>query len=336
MRRRRAATPSFRRRRSPVLRGLVALVQLSIAAVAIGVVLAVALKAGDDTGAPPIASSGAVAGDRASGSGAPVESSFEPSSPAPIELLAEDAFDVEWRKPPRAALVFDVANGDSLYRRRATAELPIASLTKIMTALAVTAATRPDEVVRIPRGLRYEGSAIGLLPLGRRVRLEPLLAGLLIVSGNDAAVALADHVSGGERRFVATMNERARLWNLDCTHFTTPHGLSDGDRSCAVDLAVMTRLALRNPRIARLARRAQASYRFPIKGRKLYLSGHNPLIRAGYRGAIGLKTGYTEAAGRCFVGVARRNGRTFGVVLLDSPDPGKQAAKLLDLAFEFG
>ncbi|HEX2160545.1 MAG TPA: serine hydrolase, partial [Thermoleophilaceae bacterium] len=281
--------------------------------------------------------SGAVAGDRAGGTGAaPVGSSFEPSSPAPIELLGVDAFDVKWRMPPRAALVFDVENGDSLYRRRTTHELPIASLTKIMTALAVTAATEPGEVVRVPKALRYEGSAVGLLPLGRRVRIEPLLAGLMIVSGNDAALALADHVSGSERRFVTAMNEQARLWDLDCTHFATPHGLSDADRSCAVDLAVMTRLAMRVPRIVDLSRRAQAAYRFPIKGRKLYLSGHNPLIRAGYPGAIGLKTGYTDAAGRCFVGVARRHGRTFGVVLLDSPDPGRQAARLLDLAFEFG
>jgi len=281
--------------------------------------------------------SGAVAGGGGTTAGpGPAASSFEPSSPAPIELLPVDAFDVRWRKPPRSALVFDVANGDSLYRRRATAELPIASLTKIMTALAVTAATEPDEVVRIPKGLRYEGSAVGLLPLGRRVRLQPLLAGLLIVSGNDAASALAHHVSGSERRFVDVMNEHARLWNLDCTAFSTPHGLSNGDHSCAVDLAVMTRLAMRERRIVDLARRAQASYRFPIKGRKLYLSGHNPLIRAGYRGAIGLKTGYTEAAGRCFVGVARRGSRTFGVVLLDSPDPGRQAARLLDLAFRFG
>jgi serine-type D-Ala-D-Ala carboxypeptidase (penicillin-binding protein 5/6) len=318
-----------------VRRRLTLVLQLALASVAVFAVLWAVFGRPGDKAPTPIAASGAVAGDSASGTAVPA-SSFEPSSPAPIELLTEDAFDVSWRKPPRAALVFDVENGDSLYRRRATEELPIASLTKIMTALAVTDATRPDDVVRIPKRLRYEGSAVGVLPLGRRVHLEPLLAGLLIVSGNDAAVALADHVSGGERRFVALMNEQARLWNLDCTHFSTPSGLSDRDRSCAVDLAVMTRLAVDNRRIVRLSRRAQASYRFPIKGHKLYLSGHNPLIRAGYPGAIGLKTGYTDAAGRCFVGVARRHGRTFGVVLLDSPDPGKQAAKLLDLAFENG
>ena len=95
----------------------------------------------------------------------------------------------------------------------------------------------------------------------------------------------------------------------------------------------MTRLAMRDRRIARLAKQPSAAFRFPIAGGKLYLSGHNPLIRAGYRGAIGLKTGYTDAAGRCFVGVARRGGRTLGVVLLDSFDPGRQAARLLDRGF---
>jgi serine-type D-Ala-D-Ala carboxypeptidase (penicillin-binding protein 5/6) len=315
-----------------VPRRLTSAVQLLLVAIAIAGVAWIALHAAsdDDDSSVRVAVGGpapAIAGEGGS---------FEPRSPAPVELAPEDAFTVGWGKPPRAALVFDVGSGEVLYRRRPEQQLPIASLTKIMTALAVTAATRPGEAVRIPKGLRYEGSAVGLLPRGRRVRLEPLLGGLMIVSGNDAALALADHVSGSEDRFVALMNENARLWDLDCTTFTSPHGLSDGDRSCAVDLAVMTRMAMREARISGVARLPQASYRFPIKGRKLYLSGHNPLIRAGYRGAIGLKTGYTDAAGRCFVGVARRGGRSFGVVLLNSPDPGEQAAKLLDLAFRAG
>jgi serine-type D-Ala-D-Ala carboxypeptidase (penicillin-binding protein 5/6) len=87
------------------------------------------------------------------------------------------------------------------------------------------------------------------------------------------------------------------------------------------------------PRIRRIVRRRQVDFRFPIKGHRLYLYGHNPLIRLGYPGAIGLKTGYTNAAGRCFVGVARRHGRTLGVVLLHSRDPAKHAPKLLDAAF---
>jgi len=251
-----------------------------------------------------------------------------------IPLSGVDAFHVALRKPPRAGLVFDLDTGDVLWRRRPLDVLPIASLTKIMTALLVVDRTDPDEPVRITQAaLNYSGSGVGLLPKGRRVRLETLLNGLLIVSGNDAAIALAVHVSGDERRFVRLMNERAGQWGLECTHFASSHGLEDGNRSCPRDLAVLTRLAMSEPRIRRIARRRQVAFRFPIKGGKLYLTGHNPLMRLGYRGAVGLKTGYTDEAGRCFVGVARRGGRRVGVVLLNSRDPSKHAPKLMDAAF---
>ena len=260
--------------------------------------------------------------------------SLEPRSPAPIRLTGVDAFALRFKRPPRAALAFDVENGDVLYRRRPLTVLPVASLTKIMTALVVTQETGPDERVKVTRAaLRYQGSGVGVLPKGKRVRLESLLNGLMLVSGNDAAIALAIHVSGTHRKFVRLMNEKARLWGLRCTRFASSHGLEDGNRSCAADLAVLTRLAMRNRRIARIVRRPQVSFRFPIKGGRLFLAGHNPLLRAGYRGAIGLKTGYTNAAGRCFVGVARRRGRTLAVVLLGSPNPLKHAERLLDLGF---
>ena len=260
--------------------------------------------------------------------------SLEPSSPAPVELTGVDAFRVKFKKPPKAALVFDVDSGEVLYRLNPERVLPMASLTKIMTALTVTANAGPDERVRITKAaLRYQGSGIGVLPRGKRVRLETLLTGLLLVSGNDAAIALADHVSGDESHFVALMNERARLWNLRCTRFADAHGLDKRNESCAADLAVLARLAMRDTRITRIVRRPRAVLPFPIKGGKLYLYGHNPLIRNGYRGAIGLKTGFTDEAGRCYVGVARRGGRTLGVVLLHSGDPGKHAPALLDKAF---
>jgi len=260
--------------------------------------------------------------------------SLEPRSPAPIRLTGVDAFAVKLRKAPRAALVFDVDNGEVLYRRDPARSRPMASLTKIMTALVVVRETQPEDRVRITdAALRYQGSGVGVLPKGKEVRLETLLNGLMLVSGNDAAIALAGHVSGDERRFVRLMNEKARLWGLTCTHFASSHGLEDGNRSCPADLAVLTRLAMRNERIARIVRRPQVSFRFPIKGGRLYLGGHNPLLRTRYPGAIGLKTGYTNTAGRCFVGVARRRGRALGVVLLNSPNPAVQAAKLLDLGF---
>jgi serine-type D-Ala-D-Ala carboxypeptidase (penicillin-binding protein 5/6) len=256
-------------------------------------------------------------------------------TPVPhIRLSGVQAFRMRFSKPPRAALVFDVSTGDALGSLRPLKRLPMASLTKIMTALLVTEHAGPNERVRItPDTLRYQGSGVGVLPKGRRVRLEALLNGLLIVSGNDAAIALADHVSGSQRRFVALMNRRAHQLGLHCTHFVSPHGLEPGNRSCARDLAVLTRLAVRNKRIMRVARRRQVELPFPIKSGHLFLPGHNPLYRAHYRGALGLKTGFTDVAGRCFVGVARRHGRTLGVVLLHSPNPQSQAPTLLNAGF---
>jgi serine-type D-Ala-D-Ala carboxypeptidase (penicillin-binding protein 5/6) len=284
--------------------------------------------------------------ESSSASAGPDQPSQEPSEPAPliegepvpsIPLSGVDAFAIELRKPPRAGVVFDLDTGEVLWRRRPMRVVPIASLTKIMTALVVTDRTTPDDAVRItPAALTYEGSAIGLLPKGKRVRLETLLNGLLIVSGNDAAIALAIHVAGSEQRFVALMNRRAREWGLECTRFASAHGLEDGNRSCAHDLAVLTRLAMAEPRIRRIARRRQVAFRFPIKGGKLYLTGHNPLMRLGYPGAVGLKTGYTNAAGRCFVGVVHRAGRRLGLVLLNSRDPAKHAPKLLNAGFAQG
>ena len=322
------------RRRSRLGR-IVAL--LAILAAPVAVAGAALLSFGHDEGR------GAASPPLAVGSPPVAPAPEAPREPAPliegeptpeVPLSGVDAFHVRLRFPPRAGLVFDIDTGEVLWRLRPLLPLPMASLTKIMTALLTVERSHPDDPVRITRAaLRYTGSGIGLLPRGRRVRLETLLNGLLIVSGNDAAIALAVHLAGTERRFVAMMNKRAREWGLDCTHFASSHGLENGNRSCARDLAVMTRLAMSEPRIRRIVRRRQVDFRFPIKGHRLYLYGHNPLMRLGYAGTIGLKTGYTNAAGRCFVGVVRRHGRTLGIVLLNSRDPGKQAPKLLNAAF---
>ena len=329
--------PPRRRRRRPLAR-LLATLALVCAPISVAAAAYLAFAPGEDShGAPAFPPAmGAVTTPALPEPRAP-EPLVEGKPVPAIPLSGVDAFHVRLRKPPRAGLVFDLDTGEVLWRRWPLRVLPMASLTKIMTALIVVNRTQPDDPVRItPAALHYEGSAIGLLPKGRRVRLETLLNGLLIVSGNDAAIALAVHVSGSERRFVALMNRRAREWGLECTHFASSHGLQDGNRSCARDLAVLTRLAMTEPRIRRIARRRQVAFHFPIKGGKLYLAGHNPLIRLGYRGAIGLKTGYTQAAGRCFVGVARRRGRRLGVVLLNSRDPSRQAPKLLDAGFSRG
>jgi D-alanyl-D-alanine carboxypeptidase len=121
---------------------------------------------------------------------------------------------------------------------------------------------------------------------------------------------------------------------LVCTRFSSPSGFVDrGNHSCAADLAALARAILREPRLASIVRRRQAVLPFPIKGGRIYLNNNNPLLRAGYAGTTGIKTGYTDAAGRCLVATVRRGGRQLGVVLLHSPDPGTQARKLLDRGF---
>jgi D-alanyl-D-alanine carboxypeptidase (penicillin-binding protein 5/6) len=317
-----------RRRRRPGAR-LLALLALLVPIGAIGAAAWLGLEDRGGGGSVPAALTPLARQDRSE-----PDAPEAPGHPAGVSLEGVDAFSLRFKKPPRAGLVFDLRSGEVLWRRHPTKQLPIASLTKIMTAIVVVERTRSRERPRVSRSaLRYSGSGVGVLPKGRHVPVEALLHGLLLVSGNDAAIALADHVAGSERRFVRLMNARARSLGLGCTRFVSSHGLERRNRSCAIDTAAMARVAMRERRIARAVRKRQAVLRFPIKGGRLYLYSHNPLLRAGYPGTLGLKTGYTEEAGRCFVGIARRGGRTLGVVLLDSPDPGRQARKLLNEAF---
>jgi D-alanyl-D-alanine carboxypeptidase (penicillin-binding protein 5/6) len=260
------------------------------------------------------------------------------TAPAPLAVQLEGAPDVvrvDFRRPPRSGLLFDVDSGRVLWRHRPERVLPIASLTKMMTALVVVDRLAKGSRVPITKeALAYTGSGVGLLPRGKRVSLNAMLHGLLLPSGNDAAIALAQAAAGTVRRFIALMNERARAMGLACTRFSSVSGIRDeGNHSCAPDLAALARAVLREPRLARIVRRRAAVLPFPIKGGRIYLYNNNPLLRAGYRGANGVKTGYTEAAGRCIVASARRGPRRLAVVLLDSHDPGKQAERLLDRGF---
>jgi len=248
---------------------------------------------------------------------------------------AADPVHVHFKRPPRSGLLFDLDTDEVLWRRHPARERPIASLTKMMTALLVVDRARPDSRVLITKqALAYTGSGVGVLPRGKRIKVETMLYGLLLPSGNDAAIALAQRISGTVPRFVASMNAQARELGLSCTRFSTPSGILDvGNHSCAIDLAVLTRAVLDRPRLARIVRHRRIVLPFPIKGGKLFLFNNNPLLRLGYPGTLGVKTGFTFAAGRCLVAAARRHGRRLGVVLLHSPDPAGQAERLLDRGF---
>jgi D-alanyl-D-alanine carboxypeptidase len=265
----------------------------------------------------------------------PAAASRQRASRFRVDLSGQDPVRLRFVRKPRAGLLFDVRTGRVLWRRNADRRLAIASLTKMMTALLIVEREDSHERVRITRRARHTpGSAIGVLPRGKKVQLEALLNGLLLVSGNDAAVALAQHSAGSVPAFVRLMNERAAELGLDCTRFSSPHGLKDrGNHSCAADLAGLARADLHLRRIRRIARRKRAILKFPIEGGRLFLYNNNPLIRQRYGGVTGLKTGYTRRAGRSIVTTARRGDVELGVVLLRSYDPATQARKLLDRGF---
>ena len=284
----------------------------------------------------------------------PVVAYSPPASPAPVALpygtgAAPVRVAVTFKRAPRAGLLFDLRSGRVLWSRGVRRRAPVASLAKMMTAIVVVDLAQPGELVPITRqALGQDGSKVGLLPPRRSLRLETLLHGLLLPSGNDAAVALAQHVTGSVPEFVRQMNATGRRMGLTCTSFSSPHGLQDaGNFSCARDLAVIARELMARPRLARIVGRQRVALpsllpRTIRRGKRkrtvwrpglLHMSNHNPLLRAGYPGTTGIKTGYTDAAGRCLVGTVRRRGTTLGVVLLGSPDPGAQATRLLDRGF---
>jgi serine-type D-Ala-D-Ala carboxypeptidase (penicillin-binding protein 5/6) len=260
-----------------------------------------------------------------------------PAHPRPTYVVAvrKQRLRVAFANLPRAGLLFNIRTGQVLWQHNPTQSMPIASLTKMMTALVVMQHSKPsDRVLITEQAVHFTGSGVGLLPLGKRVPELALLYGLLLPSGNDAAIALAQHVAHTQDRFIAMMNAQARAMGLRCTHFSTVSGVVDQNNySCATDLAVIAHAVLQQPLLKRIVASPSAILPFPIKHHKLFLYNNNPLMYAGYPGVDGVKTGFTTLAGPCLVAAARRGRHWFGVVLLHSVNPAGQAEKLLNAAF---
>jgi D-alanyl-D-alanine carboxypeptidase len=321
-----------RRRGNRRLAALVlALVALALAAGGAGFVIGGDDDSGDGGGEPAAVAQGR---SKPATTGADREDAG-PQPPPGIQLGgAEQRVHVKFKRPPRAGLLFDVGSGEVLWSRKPLRPMPIASLTKVMTALIVVDRVGPRAQTRISKAAtKFRGSGVGVLPRGKKVPVEALLAGMLLPSGNDAAVALAEAVAGSDRRFARLASRRARQLELGCTHFVDSYGLRAGNVSCAADLAALTRLAMDQPRIARIVRHQRVNVPFPIKGRRLEVHTTNPLLREGYPGTIGLKTGYTERAGHCLIAVVRRGDRTLASIVLDSPNTRDQSKRLLQAGF---
>jgi D-alanyl-D-alanine carboxypeptidase (penicillin-binding protein 5/6) len=236
-----------------------------------------------------------------------------------------------------SAILADLDSGQVLYQHAPDQRRPIASVTKIMTALLVLERSQMDDVVTVSPEATYPENQAGLsalgLEAGERISVRDLLYALLLQSANDAAIALAEHVSGTEQRFESAMNARARELGMRDSRFRSPNGLDDRGYSSARDLLTLTReVYATQPEFGRLA--ATRFHEIPSPtGPPREIQNRNVLLWL-YPGALGVKTGYTARAGFCVVAVAQRQGRRLVAVVLGSPgEPFSDAATLLNYGF---
>ena len=246
------------------------------------------------------------------------------AAPAAAEEIATSA---------KACVVIDADTGRVLLHHNADAPLPMASTTKIMTALVALENASLDENVTAGRNaFGVPGTSI-YLDLGESLTMEQMLYGLMIASGNDAAVAIAEHVGGTVEAFCRMMTQRAASIGCTDTVFLTPHGLpKDGHHTTARDLALITREAMRHETFRAIVSTQRATIPWHGRDYDRVLTNQNRLL-AGYEGATGVKTGYTRAAGRCLVTAAERGGVRLICVVLNCWDWFDESARLLDSAF---
>ena len=227
----------------------------------------------------------------------------------------------------QSAVLMDCATGRILYSKQIDQKSLIASTTKIMTALIVCEQCNVLDCMKIPKeAVGIEGSSM-YLQEGEVLSLQELLYGLMLHSGNDAAVALAIYCGGTVSGFVQLMNDKAHSLGLKNTHYENPNGL-DGENhySTAEDLAVLAAYAMKNPIFSKIVSTKT------VKIGSRYLRNHNKLLWQ-LEGADGIKTGYTKAAGRILVSSAKRQGRRLVAVTIADPNDWKDHALLLETGF---
>ena len=234
----------------------------------------------------------------------------------------------------KGAVVLEMTTGRVLYAQDSHRQLPMASTTKVMTALLAVENGDLSEVVTVAdQASGVEGSSI-YLARGEHITLEELLYGLMMHSGNDAAEAIAYHLAGSIEAFAQMMNERAQALGLTDTHFANPHGLPAEDHyTTAYDLAAIAAAAMKNPQFAAIVGTLKKTISYEGHDEPRYLRNSNKMLTQ-YEGANGIKTGYTKAAGRCLVTGALRDDMQLVSVVLNAPDMYNASAWLLDYGFD--
>ncbi len=235
----------------------------------------------------------------------------------------------------QAAALIDVHSGRIVYSQSGDKQMRIASLTKIMTAIvAIEHGNLSDKVKVSKQAYGVEGSSI-YLKLGEEMSLQHLLYGLMLRSGNDAAVAIAEHVGGSLEGFVYLMNAKAQSIGMANSNFKNPHGLDiEGHYSTANDMAKLSAYALRNPIFQDIVKTKMKTVPNPYESWDNRWFNKNKMLKL-YEGADGVKTGYTKLANRCLVSSATRNGQQFAVVTLSDGDDWADHGKLLDYGFQY-
>lgn len=232
------------------------------------------------------------------------------------------------------ACVIEAATGRVVYEKNAEQRYSMASTTKIMTALVAIEENTLNDIVTVSRNASIQEGSCAYLAEGDQVHMSDLLYGLMLNSGNDAAMAVAEHISGKAEDFAELMTQKAHELGAVNTQFKNPSGLdADGHYTTARDLALLTRQALRNPVFRQIVQTKSKQAPVQNTGRTLYFANHNKMLNL-YQGAIGVKTGYTKATGRCLVSAAERNGVTLIAVTLNAPDDWNDHMKMLDYGFE--
>lgn len=232
-----------------------------------------------------------------------------------------------------AAVLMEAKSGKTLYTKNPHQIRPPASLTKIMTAILALEETDLNASVRVSSAAAGKRGSSMRLVRGERQRVEDLLYGLMLPSGNDAAVAIAEQVAGTEAEFARMMTAKARQLGMINTGFQNASGLpAYGHYSTAYDLALLARYALKNKKFSEIVATKEKMVPGSQEGRTRRLINHNKLLWR-YKYATGMKTGYTSSAGECLIASAARKGVTLIVVLLKDNNRYADAENLFEYGF---
>lgn len=256
-----------------------------------------------------------------------------------LALLITISFSITYADPglagsAKAAVVMDVKTGRVLFSKNPDSKLPMASTTKIMTTLVAVESGRLKETVKVSNNAAFtEGSSIYLKP-GEQITVEELLYGIMLRSGNDASMAVAEHIGGNIAGFVEMMNAKAKEIGAFNTHFANPHGLDNSEHyTTAYDLALITSYALRNEKFAEIVKTKKKTISGPpdVDWDRSMMNKNKMLFQ--FEGGDGVKTGFTSKAGRCLVSSATRDNWQLCSVVLNCGPMWEESASILNYGF---